>query len=247
MKINTLVILAALFCAATTNAAEIGNDSSGDRYEVDGKTKGLKVSWQGGSLLVKGVVGDKGEVTRDLVGFNGKKALHYENLATATPFEAYLTVKRSDAGLVVDCIYGNIRNNQNGVLINKAVCGLNKKLVANYEDLIYEYSDAWKSSANFAALAPLMEDPATPVRVEEAKIRDLTIVRIYKSQDDLVSTLPTTIVERNSHEHSFGSSTVFTVFDASDLTVPVHIDIASKNLEESFERLDYERLKVVIN
>ncbi|QVW23242.1 hypothetical protein KJF94_25900 [Pseudomonas hormoni] len=247
MKMSALIFILTLCGAVNTYAAELDKSFSDDLYEVDKRTQGLKVSWSGGSFLARGVIGNKGEITRDLVDFDGRKVLHYENLATSTPFEAYVTVKRGGEGLVVDCIYANIRSNQNGLLINKAVCGLDKKLVANYEQLIYDFSSVWKDSARLVKTSSLMEDPITPATVEEANIKDIKILRIYKTPDDLVSTLPTTIVRRDMNEHSFGANMVFTVFNAADLIVPVYVEVASKNLEARFERLDYKKLNALLN
>ncbi len=49
------------------------------------------------------------------------------------------------------------------------------------------------------------------------------------------------------NEHSFGANMVFTVFNAADLIVPVYVEVASKNLEARFERLDYKKLNALLN
>ncbi|MDO7930431.1 hypothetical protein Q6A51_27045 [Pseudomonas sp. KFB-139] len=227
----------------SAHASELVKNAGNEVYEVDKKnTQDLKVSWSGGSTIAKGVIGEKGEITRDLVSFNGKKALHYENLASRTQFEAYVTLKINNNELLVDCVYGNIRSEQNGTLINKAVCGLNEKLIADYEQFIYEYSEVWKGEVALAATKSLMQDPSTPASVEDAVIKDIKISRIYASRDDLIFNLPSTIISQNERTHSFGPKMIFTVFNKSNLKMPDHIEVASERLEAPFEKMGYERL-----
>ena len=235
-----LFVLFVLLSASVTVASE-------DLYEVNGQNQGFKVSWSGGSLVIDDVLGDKGQITRDLIDFNGGKALHYENPTTKSHFEAYLTISRVDAGVVIDCIYGDMRNNMNGLLINKAVCGLNKKLEPGYEDLIYKYSNTWKGTADLTVLTRWIEAPTSPIKIEEASFKDLTIARIYTTLDDLIWSLPTTVVEGGGHEYSFGGDIVFTVFNARDLKFPGYIEVVNGSLAAPFGRLAYEGLKAFIS
>ncbi|BBN65818.1 hypothetical protein BKM30_09280 [Pseudomonas syringae pv. syringae] len=241
MNMKIVIALLSIFFGDAYAAGSV-NSSLVESYEVDNKTQGLKVFWPGGSALIKGVVGDKGEITRNLTDFGGKKALHYENLASRSQFEAYLTVKRVGSDVLVDCVYGNIRSEQNGLLINKAVCGLDSKLTADYDQLIYKYSDLWKGEVDSVDISPLLQDPPRDVSIEEARIKGIGLVRVYKVQEELSDSSPTTIVKSGGHSHSFGNSTVFTVFNYPNITTPVYVEVVAKSLESAFDRLDYDKL-----
>ncbi|MGF6327981.1 hypothetical protein ABH909_000859 [Pseudomonas sp. BS3782 TE3695] len=243
-KINLFALLC-ISLSVTVSAAEKATVSAGDVYEVNEETQSLKVSWSGGSKVVDGVVGDKGEVTRDFVDFNGTKALHYENLASSTPFEAYFTLSRQGDSVVVDCIYANIRNDRNGILVNKAVCDLNRPLVEDYEESIYEFSDEWKNTTGKISTESLGNTPAVALNVDEAQYKDIHLVRVYKSQDDLVSKSPSVAIKQGSSQHQFDSGTIFSVYKASDLKSPQYLDVAAQGIEKAFTRYDYEGLKTL--
>ncbi|MHC8359300.1 hypothetical protein ACYZUA_03070 [Pseudomonas sp. LS2P72] len=246
MKKKNLFVLLFIGLSFTVSAAEKATVSTGDVYEVDEATQSLKVSWSGGSKIVEGVIGDKGEVTRDFVDFNGTKALHYENLASSTPFEAYFTLSRQGGNVVVDCIYANIRNDRNGILINKAVCDLNRQLVEDYEESIYEFSDEWKNIAGRISIESLNRTPSVALNVDEAQYKDIHLVRTYKSQDDLVSKSPSGAVKQGSTQHQFNSDVIFSVYKASDLKSPQYLEVAEKGIEKTFTRYDYESLKALL-
>ncbi|QAY83490.1 hypothetical protein [Pseudomonas arsenicoxydans] len=246
MKKKNLFALLFIGLSFTVSAAEKATVSAGDVYEVDEATQSLKVSWSGGSKIVDGVIGDKGEVTRDFVDFNGTKALHYENLASSTPFEAYFTLSRQGDNVVVDCIYANIRNDRNGILINKAVCDLNRPLAEDYEESIYEFSDEWKNASGKVSIESLGKTPAVALNVDEAQYKDIHLVRTYKSKDDLVSKSPSVAVTQGSIRHQFSSGTIFSVYKVSDLKSPRYLEVAAKGIEESFTRYDYEALKALL-
>lgn len=241
LKIQSAVIVV---LAALTNCALADSSVSlPDSYLADSKTKTLIVNWKGGSKTIENVVGSEGESTRELVDFNGVKALHYENLATRSSFEAYLTLKRIDGEITVDCVYTNVRNEQNGILINKAVCGLNRPLAEEYEDSVYEFSDEWKSATGNVVVAPLFKTPAKPVEVNESSVGGVKFFRVYKSQEDLSTSLPEAVLKNGEGRYTFGTKLVFSVYEAGDLSSPVFLDVSSGSLGKPFVRYDPAALK----
>jgi len=226
-------VAVAVVTVALTNFA-LANQ--GDVYLADSKNKVLNVTWSGGSKTIEGVVGSEGEVTRELVDFDGSKALHYENLASRSPFEAYFTLSRHDSEVVIDCIYVSIRNEQNGILINKAVCGLNRPLAEEYEDAVYEFSDQWKNSTANIVIAQLLKTPPMPLEVKESKVGGAEFFRIYKSQKDLSTSGPEAVLKKGAKKYSFGSSLVFSVYKFGELTAPAYLDVSSDGLEKKFIR-----------
>ncbi|MGR6734884.1 hypothetical protein [Pseudomonas chlororaphis] len=212
--------------------------SQGDVYIAESENKALSVTWSGGSKTIEGVVGSEGEITRELIDFDGGKALHYENLASRSPFEAYFTLSRHDSEIVIDCIYVNIRSEQNGILINKAVCGLDRPLAEDYEDAVYEFSDQWKNSTANIVIAQLLKMPPISLEVKESEVGGAEFFRIYKTQKDLSTSVPEAVLKKGAKKYSFGSSLVFSVYKFGDLTSPAYLDISSDDLEKKFIRYD---------
>ncbi|MGE7958763.1 hypothetical protein ACQKQA_19620 [Pseudomonas sp. NPDC089530] len=212
--------------------------AQGDVYVADSNNKALSVTWSGGSKTIEGVVGSEGEITRELVDFDGSKALHYENLASRSPFEAYFTLRRHDGEVVIDCIYVSIRNEQDGILINKAVCGLDHPLAEGYEDVVYEFSDQWKSSTANIVIAQLLKTPPMSLEVKESKFGGAEFFRIYKSQKDLSTSVPEAVLKKEAKKYSFGSSLVFSVYKFDELASPAYLDVSSEGLEKKFIRYD---------
>ena len=209
-----------------------------DVYSADVDAQSLTVTWSGGSETIEGVVGSRGETTRELVEFNGGKALHYENLASRAPFEAYFTLSRQGAKVIIDCVYTNIRNEQNGVLINKAVCGLNRPLTEQYEETVSEFSDQWKNLTNKVATAPLLATPPVLVEVEDSTLGGVKLSRTYHSPNDLRFSRPESVVKKDKVSHSFGDNYVFSVYSFGDLISPLYLDVSSGKLDSAFVRYD---------
>lgn len=213
-----------------------------DVYLADVDAQSLTVTWSGGSKTIKDVVGSQGETTRELVEFNGGKALHYENLASRAPLEAYFTLTRNGAEVLIDCVYTNIRNEQNGVLINKAVCGLERPLAEEYEDLVYEFSDQWKNLTNKVAIAPLLATPPVLLEVEDSTLGGVKLSRTYHSPSDLKFSRPESVVKKDKVSHSFGNSYVFSVYGPRDLISPLYFDVSPGKLDSAFVRYDLAAL-----
>jgi hypothetical protein len=238
MKIKLHVGLAIVYFVL----ADVAVAEPHDVYSADVGAQSLTVTWSGGSKTIEGVVGSRGETTRELVEFNGGKALHYENLASRAPFEAYFTLIRQGAEVLIDCVYTNIRNEQNGVLINKAVCGLNRPLAEEYEETVSEFSDQWKNVTNKVAIAPLLATPPVLVEVEDSTLGGVKLSRTYHSPNDLRFSRPESVVKKDKVSHSFGDNYVFSVYSLGDLISPHYLDVSSGNLDSAFVRYDWAAL-----
>jgi hypothetical protein len=217
-----------------------------DIYTVNQVTKSLTVKWSGGSKTIEGVVGSQGETIRALVTFNGVKALRFENLASRSAFEAYFTLIRHSDNVFVDCIYANVRNEKNGVLINKAVCGLDKPLTEEYEDLVYEFTDEWKSSTAVVVIGSVLKIPPAPINVEEADFGVVKLSRIYKSQDDFSYSVPETSISNVAAKYSFGVGLAFLVYRVDNLNVPAYLDVSSGDYSAKFVRYDSDSLNKLL-
>ncbi|RIJ12341.1 hypothetical protein DXT77_04925 [Pseudomonas sp. 91RF] len=234
MKMKLHVVIAIIYFVL----ANVAFADPHDVYSADVDARSLIVTWSGGSKTIKDVIGSQGETTRELVDFNGGKALHYENLASRAPFEAYFTLTRHGAEVFIDCVYTNVRNEQNGILINKAVCGLERPLAEEYEEVASEFSDQWKNLTNKVAITPLLATPPVSVEVEESVLDGVKLSRTYHSPNDLKFSRPESVVKKDKFSHSFGDSYVFSVYTPGDLINPLYLDVSSGKLDSVFVRYD---------
>lgn len=233
MNVEVCIILAALLLAFGSSAS-----AQPDVYIANPQAQNLTVSWLGGSTIIEGVVGTQGENTSTLVTFDGSKALRYENLASRSAFEAYFTLSRRGNDLLVDCIYTNVRNERNGILINKAVCGLDRPLTEDYEELVYEFTDAWKRSTAEVNIDTLLKAPAEMLEVGEADFGDVKFSRVYKAQADLSTTNPEAVISKGEKRYSFATAFVFLVYKFGNLDSPAYLKVSSGEFSKGFVKYD---------
>ncbi|MGE1155489.1 MULTISPECIES: hypothetical protein [Pseudomonas] len=238
LKKVRIAITVLTFSFAGHSLAEKSAITQKDIYSVDDKTNSLNITWPGGSKSVAHIVGTEGENTRALIDFNGGKALFYENLASRSAFRTYFTLVRQGREILIDCIYSDVRNDQNGVLINKAVCGLKKPLVEDYEDLAYTFTDEWKKTADAVVIDPLLSNPVSILNVDEADFGATKLRRVYDSLEDLSSSVPETLIDQKTKKHLFGLNPVFSVYQANALNDAVYLDVSSDNIANKFSRYD---------
>ncbi|MFK3774132.1 hypothetical protein [Pseudomonas sp. NPDC089406] len=211
--------------------------------EIQGfSTKGdaLHFKRDGVMLTVNGVIGGEGQNIKILNEFNGGPALEYENVTGGYQFMGDFTLLYSSGKVVVDCLYVNVRSGTNGMLIRKAVCGLNKVLDKGYLDTLYRFTDAWLEQV--ASIDTQMNDGVGRVVVPEGQIQDVMVSREYTKLDQLISDLPAMFASRREKVYAIEGGHGYTVYDVADLSRPRYIDVAQKNESIKFERLDYERL-----
>ena len=139
----------------TANRGEVS-----ETYQGNMDTGELMISWGTEAKVIADIVGYAVQSSRALVSFNGAPALTYENAGSNTHFKVFYTLALEGKAPVIDCVYGNIRNGQNGASIGKAVCNLDKPLSSEYQDLIFAYSDKWIEASNAVSLQSVMAEPS---------------------------------------------------------------------------------------
>lgn len=209
-----------------------------DIYSANAEGTSLTVTWSGGSKTIEGVVGSVGETTRALVEFDGGKALRYENLASRSLFETYFTLIRRGDEIFIDCIYANVRNEQNGILINKAVCGLDLLLAEGYEDAAYEFTDKWKASTAGISIESLSKQPPQSLEVNESQVAEVNLVRVYETQDSLSYLMPRALLRKEGVDRSLGTDLVFSVYQIGNLDSPSYWAVSLKDIKNKFYRYD---------
>lgn len=226
---------------AASNVMKFERGGHTEIYTADNESGLLEIDWKGSSNTFLSSVGSSGETYRALVKFNEGPALYYENFASSTSFQVYYTLKIEDDTPVVDCIYGNIRNAQNGASIRKAVCNLNYPLVSDYQNLIFPYSDKWIGESNIVNFEKLMSEPSQPVDVPVGSMGEVNVVLRYDSLDDLISATPRTLMIQGAASQDLGTAIAFFVYDA-DGTAPLGLDVKRSSETHRLDRIYTKQL-----
>jgi len=240
-----LVFLAVGVCFSLTSAAAVIKVEGG-AFKSDNGGSDLQFSSRKEKISVRNVVGSEGENSKLLVKFNGGPALYYENVVGRTLYEGYFTLLYSAGKIKIDCLYVNIRSGMNGILIGKAVCGLDRALDEHYTDLIPKYSDTWLLDVAGVDTSGLLSSPSTSVSVVDAAWSDLSIVRVYDNASSLVDALPRVEIKSKEGSYLFEDGFFYTVYNLPEKNTPAFLERADKKGEVSFKKYDYAALKALL-
>jgi hypothetical protein len=207
-----------------------------ETHQADMNTGELTIRWGKETKVFANIVGYAGQTSRTLASFNGAPALTYENTASSTSFEVFYTLALKDKVPIIDCLYGNIRNAQNGVSIRKAVCNLNKPLSSKYQDLVFAYSDKWIEASNAVSLQSVMAEPAQPADAPLGRLGEVDVALRYSTVDELMSAAPKTIATVGAKTHEISSGNAYFVYDA-DGTTPLALDVETDPTTHTLKRL----------
>lgn len=221
---------------AQTKSLTFDRDGSIETYRADMTTGELTISWGTETKVFTNLVGYAGQTTRALVSFNGAPALVYENAGSITSFEVFYTLALKEKVPVIDCLYGNIRNGQNGVSIRKAVCNLNKPLSSEYQDLISKYSDKWIEASNAISLQSVMAEPSQPADAPLGRLGEVDVVLRYSTLDELMSAAPKTIATLGKKTHEVSNGNAYFVYEADGIT-PLALDVETEPATHTLKRL----------
>jgi hypothetical protein len=209
---------------------------STETYRADMDTGELTIRWGKEAQVFADIVGYAGQTSRTLVSFNSAPALVYENSGSVTSFEVFYTLTLKDKVTLIDCVYGNIRNGQNGVSIRKAVCNLDKPLSSEYQDLVFAYSDKWIDASNAVSLQSVMAEPSLPADAPLGRLGEVDVALRYSSVDELMSATPKTVVTVGKKTHEVSSGNAYFVYDA-DGTTPLALDVETAPATHTLQRL----------
>ncbi len=247
--VHFLVILISIALATTAQAntytVSVNNDEISEVYTANMTTGTLTIKRGSETMVINEIVGNAGQAARNLISFNGRPALTYENSGSNTHFEVFYTLTYGESGPVIDCIYGNIRNGQNGASIRKAVCNLQKILTNNYQDLVFSYSNAWIETSNKASLQSVMAEPAEAAVAPLGQLGSVFVGLRYDSADDLMSGTPKTIATVGEKTHEVTSGNAYLVYDDNSATA-FSLDVETDPVAHSLKRLTPAELYKVI-
>jgi len=243
----TLLLSLVLVTSAHAQAETLTFDRSGitETYRANADTGELTIGWGQETKVFTDTIGSAGETFRTLVSFNGAPALAYENTASSTSFEVFYTLALKDKVPIIDCLYGNIRNAQNGASIRKAVCNLNKPLSSEYQDLVFAYSDKWIEASNAVPLQSVMEEPSQPVDAPLGRLGEVNVAFRYSTVDELMSAAPKTIATAEEKTYEVSSGNAYFVYDADGVT-PLALDVETDPATHTLKRLTASELRRAI-
>lgn len=156
----------------------LGKDIS---FKVDDSQNSITINFNGKEKLYKDVIGTEGQIYKDFMIFNNQPTLWYSNTASRFKFDVYYTLQVNQDDVTIDCAYADIMDSSSGLSINKAICGLNKKLDSYYPDLIYLFSNKWIDSIT------QQKGITLPINIKIGKIGSLVITARYLTQESLDS------------------------------------------------------------
>jgi hypothetical protein len=234
----TLLLSLVLAVSAQAQTKTLTFDRGGitETYQANMDTGVLRISWGQKTKVFTDTVGYAGNISRAVASFNGAPALVYENSGSITSYEVFYTLALKDKVPVIDCVYGNIRNAQNGVSIRKAVCNLNKPLSSKYQDLIFAYSDKWIEASNAVSLQSVMAEPSEPADAPLGRLGEVDVTLRYSSADELMSAAPKTIATAGAKTHEVSSGNAYFVYDADGAT-PLALDVETDPATHTLKRL----------
>ncbi len=219
-------------------------DDEGRKYIEVGED--LHVVWGDHMKVVPGVLVMNNRITTAVLGFNGRPALLYDVRAGAE-FEAHYTLAVVKGKVSVDCVYVTVHSRQNGLYMNRAVCGLNKKLDKSYTDIVYEYATIWNKEIDRVDVDPLRESPSGILRLNEFKIGVAEVARIYRSADWSKFEQPETVVFFQGQGCSLGTAKIFAVYNVKLPDQPVFLEVSGTVLDERFVRYDEQALTGLVS
>ncbi|ARU90468.1 hypothetical protein [Pseudomonas sp. M30-35] len=191
----------------------------------------------GSTIKFDDIVGMNGNSYRELTTINNKPSIYAGN-----DFNTYYTLKPRKNSIIIDCLYAELRNHDNGLLITNAVCGLNTILNSNYEDISYTYTDKWQAERSKVKTESLAHKNET-LDFVVANIEDIEVHNFYKNIETWKNSIPRTYIKHQSKCHVIDSKTTFVVYEHEEIDIPRYLDIIKTADPMTIERLDSKALK----
>jgi len=236
----TLLLTLALATAvqAQRNTLTFFRKGVTETYQANICTSELTINLENDVKVLTDIVGYAGQTSRMLVSFNNEPALAYENAGSNTYFEVFYTLTLKGKDPFINCVYGNIRNGQNGMSIRKAVCNLDKPLTSKYEDLIFAYSDKWIEASNTVSLQSVMAEPPQTVEARLDRLGEVDVALRYSSVEELMSATPKTIATAGAKTYEMSSGNAYLVYDADGITpLALALDVEMDPVTHTLKRL----------
>ena len=159
----------------------------------------------------------------------------------------YYTLKAGARGAYIDCAYADGRNSTNGAGVLAGMCGLNAKIVEDFQSTAQGFANTWMHSVYAFDTWPMISNK-TSGDFRLGKIGKVEVYDRYASMDDLLNAKPEKYVKTSSGCYYFKKKLAFLVFNKRQPDKPVYLDVIRSQDPFLLDRLTEERLtKMAVN
>lgn len=148
------------------------------QYEFNGEISSIKFSEKG-----------EGNSSYFYDLFNGRPSLVHDNQSLSS-YSLYSTITFSDYSFINDCVYVKFKSGVNGIIGNRAMCGLDKKIKKDSSE-IESSNDALveKMIQNSNDIAPqyLLEGVTHYLPIIIYRSNNVYVYQLFKSKQDLLN------------------------------------------------------------
>lgn len=159
----------------------------------------------------------------------------------------YYTLKADARGAYIDCAYADGRNSTNGAGVLAGMCGLNAKIVEDFQSTAQEFANTWMHSVYAFDTWPMISNKASG-DFRLGKIGKVEVYDRYASMDDLLNAKPEKYVKTSSGCYYFKQKQAFLVFNKPQPDKPAYLDVIRSHDPFLLNRLTEEQLtKMAVN
>lgn len=159
----------------------------------------------------------------------------------------YYTLKTHAGGVHIDCAYADARNSTNGARVLAGMCGLDERIIEDFQVIAQNYSNDWQDSVYGFDTWPMISNK-TSGDFLLGKIGEVEVYDRYASMDDLLNAKPEKYVKTSSGCYYFKQKLAFLVFNKPQPDKPVYLDVIRSHDPFLLDRLTEEKLtKMAVN
>ena len=177
------------------------------------------------------VIGEWYGFSRELISINGEIGL----IALGRG-EYYFTLTTQKNRTLIDCIYVNERNKQNGAGISVGLCNSNLNLDQTYIEAAQYQSNIFGESIYSFDTSPVSRGLKSKFLL--GKIGKVEIYDSYESENDLMKSSPRKYIRSADGCLSMKDTTAFLVFMAPNNTTPSYLDVVTSHSPMTIKRFD---------
>lgn len=159
----------------------------------------------------------------------------------------YYTLKTHAGGVHIDCAYADARNSTNGARVLAGMCGLDERIIEDFQVIAQNYSNDWQDSVYAFDTWPMISNK-TSGDFLLGKIGKVEVYDRYASMDDLSNAKPEKYVKTSSGCYYFKKKQAFLVFNKAQPDKPVYLDVIRSRDPFLLDRLTEAKLtKMAVN
>ncbi|MEN4750833.1 hypothetical protein ABEH28_13825 [Pseudomonas sp. Ps21-P2] len=153
----------------------------------------------------------------------------------------YYTLKTHAGGVHIDCAYADARNSTNGARVLAGMCGLDERIIEDFQVIAQNYSNDWQDSVYGFDTWPMISNK-TSGDFLLGKIGKVEVYDRYASMDDLLNAKPEKYVKTSLGCYYFKQKLAFLVFNKPRPDKPVFLDVIRSHDPFLLDRLTEAKL-----